>query len=165
MEVVVKNFSKIVEVTPTISTSAYTAADQIGGIQTLSNAVLSDPEARGGVLQTIVIVDKAKQKSAIDIFFFKELPTVASSDNAAADITDAEMASKCIGVISVVAGDYADLANNSTASVENVGLVLRSTPNADLATANSVYAVAVSRGTPTYGSTSDLVFKYGLLQD
>ena len=142
----------IIEVTPTISTSAYTANDQLGGIMTLAGVSKSGGQV--GVLQNVVIVDKAKQSLALDILFFDELPTVASSDNAALDITDAEVADKCLGSISIVAGDYVALNASSVATKVTGILALR--PKKDA----TIYAVAVTRGTPTYGSTSDLVFKF-----
>jgi hypothetical protein len=142
----------VVEVTPTVSTSAYTANDQVGGLMTLDGA--APGKGAGTVLNSIVIVDKASQAAEIDLYFFDESPTVASSDNAAADVTDAEMVDKCIGHVTVVAGDYAALAANSTACVRDIALSLK--PRAS----TTLYCLAVTRGTPTYGSTSDLTLKF-----
>lgn len=166
MEHVIKNYSKIVSVTPVISTSAYTTGDQIGGIQTLSDAILYDSESKGAIITDICIIDADSQSAPIDIFFFRTLPTVASVDNGAATITDAEMAEKCIGHVSVLAGDYATLASNALATVRNVSLLVRSTQDdASVINMKQVYAVAVIRATKTYTTTSSVTFKYGLLQD
>src|SRR5688500_7837809 len=100
------------EVTPTINTAAYTAADQVGGIQTID---FGQPVSR---LKTVSIVDKAKQKAEMIILFFKELPTVASSNNAALDISDAEMAAKFIAKVTVAAADYTDISASSAGTKE-----------------------------------------------
>ena len=136
--------------TPTVDTSAYSSGDQIGTLQTITGP--TSGTGSGTRIEKLVIVDKAKQKAAMKIFLFDASPTVASADNDPADISDAEMASKAIGVISVAASDYADLSANSTATV-NPNLVVKPT-----AGTNALYALMVSAGTPTYGA-SDLVLK------
>lgn len=153
----VKGAAAIVSVTPTISTSAYTADDQIGGLQTISSAVRTS----GGTatLHSITILDKAKQNADIDLYFFDQSVTVASSDNAALDISDSEMASKCIGVVKIRGSDYSNLSANSVVTSRNVGLTLDATGS------TSLYSIAKIGATATYGSTSDLVFKYHFLQD
>ena len=141
-----------VSASPTISTSAYAVGDQLGSLQTLS---VTGAKQSLATLLTLVVFDKASQNSAIDVLFFKESPTITSSDNSALDISDSEM-DKCIGSVSVVGGDYVSLANNSVASigVSSTGIAMKS--NTD----NSLFAIARSAGTPTYGSSSDLVFSY-----
>lgn len=144
----------LIEVTPVISTGAYTSGDQLGDIQTLTG-VNFDAAGGMGCLEGVTVVDKAQQKIACDLFFFDESPTVASVDNGAIAISDAEMADKCLGHLAIVAGDYKDIASTSSiASLRYLGMALK--PFKD----GKIYVVAVTRGTPTYGSTSDLVFKY-----
>lgn len=146
---------KTVSVTPTVSTSpAYEASDQVGGIQTLENAMRSGGTA---ILQGVTVVDAGKQNAALTIFFFKSLPTVASVDNGATTITDAEL-KKSVGHITVAADDYEDVAGGSVASVKNVNLPLASGAQGHL------YAVVMTTGTPTYASTTDLVFTYSFEQ-
>lgn len=158
-------FSKTIEITPTVSaSSAYTAEDQVGGIQTLTAACAS--AGRGSALMSLVVTDSGKQSAALSIFFFDELPTVASSDNAAIDITDAEMADKCIGVVTLAAASYVAVANSSVVASANINLLLKSKTTAvSGATSGNLYAVVKTTGTPTYASTSDLCFKYSFIQD
>jgi hypothetical protein len=153
----VKGASTIVSVTPTISTSAYTAEDQIGGLQTISNAVRTS----GGtsILYSVTVLDKAKQNSDLDIYLFDSSPTVVSSDNAAIDVSDSEMASKCIGYIRVLGSNYSNLSANSVASERNLGILLDATGS------TSLYALAKINNVATYTSTSDLVFRYHFIQD
>lgn len=138
----------ITEATPTIDTNAYTADDQVGGIQTLT----VDPGTKH--LKSVTIIDKASQKAEIEVLFFKELPTVASANNAACNVADSELASKCIGVVTVPAASYTDLSAAAVASVE-CDLEIQTKDG-------KLYALAKTTGTPTYAANGDLVFKYGI---
>lgn len=157
----ISSFSNVIEVTPTVSTSpAYTAEDQVGGIQTLGNACRQ--QGGGATLISVAVHDKAKQSAALVLFFFDELPTVASSDNAAVDVTDAEMAGKCLGSVTVAATNYVNVSGSSMATVNspNTALYMKS-QDAD----GKLYVVVKTTGTPTYASTSDLTFRYSFIQD
>ena len=147
----------IIEVTPTVDTSAYASGDHLGTVHTLAGA--APGQGLYTVLQSLTIIDKAQQKSALDVFLFDASPTVASSDNAAANITDAEMIDKCIGHIVVAAADYRDIGSaNSVAHLKNLGMHLKPDPTATAPL--NLYAFVVSRGSPTYAAAGDLVFKY-----
>ena len=124
---------------------------------TLSNAVRQDSNIGVGnaVLASVTVMDKAKQNAEIDIYLFKTSPTLVSSDNAAFDITDANLVAQCIGVITV-GTNYASCANNSVSTDNNINVPVEIAGP----TSTTVYAVAVVRGTPTYASTSDLVFNF-----
>jgi hypothetical protein len=121
----------------------YTANDQVGGANTLSNACAST----GGTVEveSISVVDKAKQSLALDVFFFDSSPTLASADNAEFEMTDANLLAQCKGVVRVAAGDYSASKNGSFAQVRNLGLFLKA-----LASSKDLYCVAVTRGAPTY---------------
>jgi len=137
-------------VTPTVSTTpAYTAEDQVGGIQTI--------EFGEGVrrILSVTVVDKGKQSAALKIFLFSALPTVVSVDNGAIDVADAQLAEKCFGVISVPAASYS---NVSAASIASVTCDI-----AGMSSGGKIWAVVSTTGTPTYASTSDLVFRYGAI--
>lgn len=153
--------SVVIEVTPTVSTSpAYTAEDQVGGIQTLTRACLS--KNRGATLVSVAVHDAGKQSAALVVFFFDELPTVASVDNGTITITDAEMADKCIGTVTVPAANYTNVAGSSIATLpaSSCGLYLKSK---DIN--GALYVVVKTTGTPTYASTTDLTFRYSFVQD
>lgn len=130
--------------------SAYSSGDRMGTVMTLSPIC-----EKGGdlvSLESILIVDKAGISKAIDIMFFSSSPTIASADNAALDISDANMA-LCIGHVSVAAANYVTSASSSIAYLKDV--------NACMAPAStSIYALAVIRATSTYLSTTDLTFTF-----
>jgi len=146
---------KTIEVTPVVSaSSAYQANDQVGGIQTLANATQIN---RAALLTSISVLDKAKQKKALTLFFFDRLPTVASADNDALSIIDAEML-KCRGHVVIAETDYQDVAASSVACVKNLQLVLES------GSLGSLYVVVMTTGAPTYAAVGDLVFTYAFEQ-
>lgn len=148
---VVSSRRAVVSVTPVIDTAAYGSGDRLGAIQVIDPIGLADSGIC--VLESISVLDLAAQSAAMDILFFNDLPTVASADNAAISITDAEMA-KCIGVYKVLAAGFTALTANSFGSFYNIGLTMKSAANSLL------HAVVVSRGTPTYGVANGLTFTY-----
>ena len=163
MGMVVEGKSKNVGATPVIQAAVYAAGDQLGSLFELVNA-LDDSSGTGGIL-SVTVIDKAKQKAALNILFFSAKPTVVSADNAALDISDAEMADKFIGRVVVEAADYSDLANCSIATVTQVALLLNAVKDQNNLEGKNLWAILQSAGAPTYTSTSDLVLKIGVIQD
>lgn len=151
-------------VTPVISTPAYTANDQVGGIQELTNIIRQDATMGLGsaILTSVTILDKDSQNAAFNLWFFKISPTLASSDNAAMNLTDANLLLSFIGVVSV-GTTYAAGAVNSVSTTSNLNLPVFAPGTAT--TPTSIYVVAQTTGTPTYASTSSLVFQYSFLVD
>jgi hypothetical protein len=150
----------IAEVTPVLDTNAYATGDHLGSIHTI-NSALSNTDATS-ILVSLIITDAANQKAALEVHLFSALPTLTSSDNAAIRIADSEVASYHLGYISVAATDYVTLdatAGNAVAVKTGLNIVVN-----NKALGTSIYAVVVSRGSPTYAASS-LVFKYGFLQD
>ncbi|HNA61497.1 MAG TPA: hypothetical protein PKW79_00265 [Rhabdochlamydiaceae bacterium] len=164
-------------VTPTISVSpAYTAEDQIGGVNTITNAfkVIArpqfDPKTAQGfqnqqqngkiVIQSIHLIDKAKVNQTVVCYFFNQQPSMTSVDNGAFDLTDAEML-KCVGWVSLDSG-YESSSSNASTTKTNIGLLIKQDP---AATTNSIWMVAKIKGAGTFASTTDLVFQIGVYCD
>lgn len=142
--------------TPTLDTNAYASGDRMGSLMTLTTG---NNAGSGLSLMSLTVLDTADQKAAFDILFFNAAPTIASADNAAIDISDAEMA-KAIGFVSVTADDYADFGGASVACLKNIGLGMLISQSA-----NNIFALCVSRGTPTYAASSlTLTFNFALDQ-
>lgn len=142
----------LVSSTPVITAGAYSALDQVGGVNTLTNAA----GAPGGTakLTSLTIVDKGQGKAVLEVWLFRSAPTMVGADNDAFDITDAQLG-KAIGHIAVAATDYKDAASSgSLACVKNVGLVCDSADG-------HLYYVLKCTGTPTYVAVSDLTLKFG----
>ena len=157
----VSGYSYSVSATPTITAGAYSADDALGDEMVLDVGIADDGKTDAFVIQSISVLDKAKQSIAFDLLFFSESVTPAA-DNAAADFTDADLASYFLGHVSVASGDYAALNDNSVATVRNVGLQLKQESGGGDA---KIYCYAVTRGAPTYASTSDLVINFDLAAD
>ncbi len=160
-------FSTEIAVVPTITTSAYTANDQVGGVQILAylnqmskpmDAACQDKTV--SFLMGLKILDKAKQDVPFTIYFFNATPTLLSTDNAALSIADTEM-TKCIGFVKVAASDYAGPAEWSIAEVPFANVMKALKSNTD---DGPLYAVVQTTGTPTY-AVGDLEFKYVFSQD
>jgi hypothetical protein len=157
-------FSKIITVIPVTDTNIYASGDQIGtGPSEAVNAMRT--QSGLGCLESITVIDKAKQASALDLLFFDDLPTFGGSNNAAFTITDAEAQDKLLGVVNVPAADYKDIGANSVASIVGIGFTLRNKKAAATRPdTKSIWLGIISRGTPTYSGASDLIIKLGIFQ-
>lgn len=152
----VGGIANVIDITPAVSTSpAYTAGDAVGGKQTLASALRV---ASGtALLESISITDLGNQKAALEIIIFDSDPAAATiTDNAAfawsTDIT------KVLGHITVAAADYVTIAGEAVATLSGLNIVLKGA-------ATTLYAAVVAVGTPTYTATTDLKFRYGILQN
>lgn len=145
------------------SDAAYSDLDQIGVAFEIPKIAATKGQAL--ILESLTVIDKAKQASALVIFFFSKLPTVASVDNAALNITNAEMEVKCIGKLDVASADYKTTANCSVATKANIQLHLPPQDDKSGETlGQSIYAIVMSNGTPDYTLGTDLILKMGFKQ-
>jgi hypothetical protein len=158
--------AKVITITPTIEAAAYADGDQLGGTFTkLTDAVLSP----GGVarLKSVVVLCKAANTvdPVFDILFWDKEPTVASAENAAFDVTDANLAN-LIGAVSIAAANNFNLANNSASVIRALDLLLQAArpPHAKVTTGRDLWVSLVARAAQTYASTSDLSIKFGFEQ-
>lgn len=144
-------------VTPTITAGAYSANDAVGGLMEFSDAV--NTHARSGIITNLMIVDKAGQSAAMDLFLFDATFT-ATADNAAwptTNPTETVIGTNCIGVITVASGDYKTY-NGGTLAIVTLTNPIR-------LAGTSLFAQAVTRGTPTYALTTDLIFRLTIAKD
>lgn len=146
-----KQAATITDITPTITTVAYVSGDMVGG--EMAFAIKS----QSGVVQSLALTDLQKQNKAMELHLFRKSVTPAADHDAVA-FTDAEGKASAIGVIVIPAADYIDAGGYSVATIENLGIVYEDA-------SGTLFGYAVVRDTPTYGSTSDLTFKLGILPD
>ena len=163
MGTAVEGKSKIVTFTPVTDTAIYASGDQIGAVLELAGAM--DDSSGTGTIVSVVLVDKDKQAAVLELLLFNRLPTVTSVDQGALDVSDAEMAACFIGSVRIAASDYTATNVNSVASVKAVNLLINSVKGSTNPTGSSIWALLRSGGTPTYTSTSALVFQIGIKQD
>jgi hypothetical protein len=147
--------SVVKDLTFTLDTSAYADGDVLAEIQEIDGFFRA--VGVGGVIQSLMVVDKDDQGEALDVVFLG-LTGSLGTENAAVTISDAD-AAKIQGIVGVGAGDYTDLANSQVASMANLSLVVE--PGA---ASDSIFVGLVSRGTGTYTS-GGITIRIGLLQD
>jgi hypothetical protein len=149
-----------VTVTPVTDTAAFATGDQIGTLQTVNELLAAD--GMGSILTMVNITDKAKQSVALDLIFYNLPVTLVGAENAAADVSDAELAASYLGHVNIVAADYTIL-NANSAATKAVRIPLHNKGRSSDAVGgviprHRVYMQIVSRGAPTYagGATGDL---------
>ena len=149
--------------TPTITSgSAYAAGDLIGGKLTFSNAVLSS--LRHAEVVGATLADASKQNADIDLVLFSADPTSTTFTNDAAFAVHANDLSKIVAVVKFRASpDYVSFSANSVAVVDTVAKRFRSTGSSS--PFDAIFGALVSRGTPTYTSTSALTVGITIWQD
>lgn len=142
-----------ITVQPVVSTTpAYTAKDAVGGKLTFTNAARTS----GGsiTIQTAVVVDRSQQMPALELVLF-DRDFTASNDNAAFDPTDADLA-YCVGVVKI--GDWSDFNDNAVAVRTGIGLAAK-------LEGTDLYGQLVTRSTPTFVATTDIVVALDIIRD
>lgn len=131
-------------VNPGSAAAAYSTGDVVGALQTLSD-VVEDTKAPA-LLKNVIVLDKANQKSAIDILIFNRSVTIAA-DNDAVTLSNTDL-EYLVARISVAAADYTTIQVAATANAEATKSVEVLCPT--VATLKNLYVAVVSRGSPTY---------------
>lgn len=145
-----------VSVTPTVDTSAYAAKDNIGGLQTLS--LIGCNNKRRGKITSVVLTDKSDNATEYDIITFSSIPVGTFTDQAAVDPSDSDLL-RMNPVINIASTDHFSFNDNGISSLS--GLKSNGIAYVTSSLPGTLYAAIVSRGTPTYGSSSDLTLTIG----
>jgi hypothetical protein len=149
--------NKHTDVTPVISSGvAYTINDQVGGLIEITS-VGDGTNSSSVTLQSIVVCDKSTQAAALQFFFFDQDPNETSVDNGALSIPDASTGFNN-GFVNIASADYQTLALNCVATARNIGLKMSTSTG-------KLFVLVRTTGTPTYGSTSDLTFRFSFFVD
>lgn len=131
------------QLSPTISTTAYTANDVVGGL--LEFDVVES--GGGGVVGQIEIADDHDVKAAFKLYLFNAAPTTIANDAAfAPTIADLQ---KLIGIVEIAAADYSTINGNAWAQVKDLNIWYS-------AQTGTLYGYLVSDATPDYNATTDL---------
>ena len=149
--------TKTISVSPTVDTDAYTAGDIVGGIQTITSAAAIS--GGSGVITGLTLIDMSMQNVEYDIIVFQQNPSNGTyTDDLAIDVHDTD-ADFIIGTFTVSPGHYVSFTDNSVATLNNINL-----PFTTVGTAN-LFAIAVTRGTPTYAAATDVQLRFKIAQD
>lgn len=140
----------VIKVTPTISTSAYSSGDVVGGKMTIEGA-----NGLRGLLTHISVYDADGEGVQLDFFFFDADLEGTYTDNDAFAIA-ADDISKWIGVVSIATSDYYAAGSDKVATIRP-HLVIERGSNGE----ENLYAICVIRSATTYTAVSDLKFQFG----
>lgn len=134
----------------TISTTAYSAGDVVGGLITVD---VSSPGG-GGVIRRLMLIDEGNQGAVLTVYIFDAAPTTIANDAAFASAIVAADLKKKIGTVSIVAADYETI--NSMKIVTKDGDDL----NIDFQTVSgNIFIYIVCTGTPDYVAATDLTLR------
>jgi hypothetical protein len=153
---------------PTVTASAYSAGNAIGGLQTLAGAARVSgslgASGTGGILTAMMVQVKSVQSTQVDVFLFNANPSGSTCTDKTAFVLAAADAAKVIGVLSVPA-TAANGAGWYSGGTGSLGMPNYYPITYDLSSATSVFACAVARGAFTPASTSDVQFAYNFLRN
>ena len=145
----------VATLTPALSVGAYGSGDVMGAPMEIPEGVL---DTKGlAILRTVVVLDKANQKAAVDLLIFDADPGNVGADNAALDLSATQL-DMLIGRISVATGDYTTLKTATNAEATKLLEMLLPAK----VKSKAFWVVCVSRGTPTYGSAVALTLKFSM---
>lgn len=152
--------TRFVSTTPVTDTAIYAAGDLIGGKLTFF------PTCRGpvntGYITHVRVADKAATDVDLELVLWYSDPSATTfTDQAAFDPADADLATM-LAVIPLDGDNSAQWADNGTYSVNNLMIPIRCGANV---VSRTLYGALVSRGTPTYASSSDITITLGVLLD
>jgi len=147
---------RIIEVTPVLTTDAYTANDVLFATIEIPLAI---PKGKSAILRSIAVIDKDDQALTHDILFLRTAASIGAV-NAALNASDAIMG-ELLTIVQFASGDFYDLINSQFAvqagNDPGIGVILRPTDKEQ----QSIWFGGVTRGTPTH-SVGGLVYKIGL---
>jgi hypothetical protein len=141
----------------TVSTSAYSAGNCVGGLITLTGALRTGGPLTG-LLQSVFVADKSNQKAALDLLFFTSIPAGTFTDHAAFPTLTQADALLVRRRVSIAASDYVTVGGSAFADISAIGKVISGA-------ATTLYLAIATTGTPTYANAADLQVTVGILQD
>lgn len=148
----VGHWSDLIVVTPAIAAAAFSVNDVVGGKLTIAGAVRV-PGGKGKITG-LKLVDASKQNADLLVFIFKGDLAGTHADNTAEAVTAADWL-KWIGTIKILSTDYEQMAN---ASLVDMAFEM----DVKAVAGTSLYALIVTKGTPTYGANAlQLTFPVG----
>jgi hypothetical protein len=149
-----------ISVTPTLTVAgAYTSGDYVGTSATAMDFVSMGRVAAGsGIIMRAIMIDKAAQAKATELWLFTVAPAGLPADNAAFTITDADVVN-CIAVIQFSVWFSSALNSISIGEIRN-----GQAPFVCAAADQSIFGVLVTRDAPTYAN-GDVVIVLIAAQD
>lgn len=139
----------------TVTAAAYSAGNVVGGLITLTGAV--GGSATTALLHKVTLMAKSAQSGQFDVIFFHSNPTNSTfTDKTALSVNVLDF-DKITAVVHVT--DWTNLGTPSIGVASNLAISVRGVNS------QTMYAVVVARGTPTFASTSDVTANFVFIQD
>lgn len=148
-------FSEKLSIAVTTSTTAYSANDNIGGIQTLTNFLRTSGGT--GIVNGISLWALANQKPNLYIDFWDISPS-GTYTNDIAQVISGDQAS-WLGHVEIGAGDWKDTGTISRVSKTGLGVIVKGNAS------RNIYMTIQDKTGVTFGSAAGLFYKIGMLQD
>src|SRR5690554_3788446 len=148
------NTTKTIAVPLTVSTTAYSANDVVGGLITLN--------VPSGIVRRVKLTDDDNEGAAMTLYLFDAQPTTIANDAAfAPTISDDD---KLVAILTLDTTGYFTLNSNKVGwfkgDDDRIGLDIDYE-----AKQNKLFAYLVCTGTPTYTAASDLKLHFTLWLD
>ena len=137
-------------VAQTVTAAAYSSGNAVGGKITFPT--MTNRPGYGGIIQTVIVRDKAGQNVNYDLILFDADPSNTTvTDKAAVAVNTADL-SKIIGVVQLSGIVLGAASTMGVLTASGVGLAYR----INSTTGQDLYGILVTRGAPTYASASDV---------
>jgi hypothetical protein len=145
----------VVSVAPTVTASAYSTGNCLGGLMTFASML---DAALTGTLQSIQVVSKSALTCGLKLYLFNANPTGSTfTDKAAPSIAAADI-TKLVGVYTLSQAD-SGLGTHTIWVLDAIGKTV------SVASGSTLYALLTVQGTPTPASTSDITATLSVLKD
>jgi hypothetical protein len=150
-----------VAVTPTVTASAYTAGNVLGGIMTFASALLATPAASptkwSAVLESINVKFKATAVTGtINVGVFTASPAGGTYTDKTAPTWNLADTAKLVGIYPLTA-PLSTLGTMTTYNLDGIGAAIDGA-------STSLFVVMTVAGTPTPATTTDVIVELGVLQ-
>lgn len=155
-------FNIFVTVTPTVQNASYSSGNAIGGLQTL--AFFNSTSQPSGILNNISVWSQGGATTAITFYIFRTKPSASTTctDKSAFSLAAADVSKLIPTTPPVLTPAVIGAGTTATSASQQLPI---SVSNGDGTATNNLYVCPVVGGTVTPGTTTDLVFSYGGLQD
>jgi hypothetical protein len=152
----VGGFTTAIKDAAAVTAGAYVAGNAVGAKRTLTNAVRVSGGT--GIIDSVVLLDRANQKAAMELIIFDSDPTNATITDHAAFVFGTDDL-KVVARISIGAADYVTLNSKALVCLRGLAIAVKAVGS------TSLFAVLVTTGTPTFAATTDVQLTVGILQD
>ena len=140
----------------TTSTTAYTANDNIGGVQSLTNILRVSGGT--GILEDLHFWAIANQKPNLYIDFWNVTPSNGTYTNDAAQVIAGDQAA-WLGSVNIAVADWIDTGTISRVSKTGLAITLKGSGS------RNIFMTIQDKTGVTFGGVAGLFYKVGNLQD